>query len=150
MFKSIFYNYIPFALYISYTCVFSAFEMCTRFVLCFIWEQRKIQMICTQCKYKNIRYSPRKVLLFPFFRAFTVRSLALSAPLRSRSPFTKRSLCVHLSFSPFSFIFIGNSKIKGSVFAIHSKIIKEPVRKGWRKLILLIKHNFNKNLIRKI
>lgn len=71
--------------------------------------------------------SPRNVLLSQFFvrspyaySALTVRSLALSAPLCSRTPlttrlpcahfaFTKRSPCfyrsfsVHLSFSPFSF-----------------------------------------------
>lgn len=72
---------------------------------------------------------------FPFFRAFTVRSP-----------------CVHKTFSvrSFSFIIILNSWMKGPVFAIHCKIIEEPVRKGWGKLILLITHHFHRNLIGKI
>lgn len=102
--------------------------------------------------------------------ALTVRSLALPAPLRSRFPFTKHSPCshcaftkrspcihrsfsVHLLFSPISsFIFIPNSKMKGSVFASRNKVRKERMRKGERKLtcILQIKHHLNQNLIRKI
>lgn len=78
---------------------------------------------------------------------FNVRSLALSAPLRPCPPFTNRLPCIHcavtvrsycaqrsfsfyLSFSPFSFIFIWNSKVKGPVFASHCKMRKERVSKG--------------------
>lgn len=87
---------------------------------------------------------------FPFCRALTVRSLALSVPIRSRSLFKKRSLCVnrsfsgHSSFSPFSFIFKRNSKMKEWVFTSHSKMRKEPVHKRGRKLnIQCITHKKN-------
>lgn len=96
----------------------------------------------------------------PLFRAFTVRSqcahCAFIWALRS-APFALTVLSqsvhlgfiVHLAFTPFIlflFIFIRNSKIKGSVFASHSRMRKETVRKGGRKLILHIKHHFHKNL----
>lgn len=85
---------------------------------------------------------------FPFFGAFNVHSLALSAPLHSvradcsqsaHSAFTLRSHCVHhlfsihLSLSLLSFIFIRISKMKWSVFASHSKMSEEPVRKDEKK-----------------
>lgn len=97
--------------------------------------------------------------------ALTVCSLCfhlrlVSAPLRSCPSFTNRLPCIHcavtvrsycaqrsfsfyLSFSPFSFIFIQNSKVKGSVFASHSKMRKERVSKGWMKLRHQ-QHHFNK------
>lgn len=86
--------------------------------------------------------SPRNVLLSQFF----VRSscVHLRSPLRLRSPLTKGSPCVYRLFSVRSLIvqfvfihfYIRNSLIKGSVFASHRKKVKEPVRKGWRKLSL--------------
>lgn len=95
--------------------------------------------------------------------AHCVRSVALSAPLRSCPPFTNRLPCIHCAFtvrsycaqrsfsfyfpfSPFSFIFIRNSKVKGSVFASHSKMRKDRVSKGWMKLTHQ-QHHFNKNII---
>lgn len=94
---------------------------------------------------------------------FIVRSLALSAPLRSCQPFTNRLPCIHcvltvrsycaqrsfsfyLSFRSFSFIFIWNSKVKGPVFASHCKMRKERVSKGWMKLTHQ-QHHFNQSII---
>lgn len=88
----------------------------------------------------NIQSS--KCSAFPFFHAlscphssFTVRSLALSAPLRLRSPFTKRSLIVQSVL----FIFNWNSKVKGSVFASHNKNRRECVPKGERNIFYINK-----------
>lgn len=53
-----------------------------------------------------IQYSPWNLLLYHFpcvHRAVTVHSLAFPAPLRSRSPFTKRSPCAHFAFTLRSF-----------------------------------------------
>lgn len=131
---------------------------------------------CTHCTLSLLHFStmiqsPWNVLLFHFLSAhcaFTVHPIALSSLLCVRSQITKRSPCAHyaftkrsycthrlfsfhLSFSPFSFIFIRNSKVKGSVFASHNKVRKECMHKGRRKLMFTHqKHhisNENKNVI---
>lgn len=89
---------------------------------------------------------------FPLFsyvhRELTVRFPALFASLFSRSPFKKRSKCVH---------FVQRSLIVRSVFIhFHSEPQNEKIGlcksqqndKGGRKLILHSKHNFSKYSIR--
>lgn len=119
-------------------------------VYCLFWYgvRHNMEMPYMTLKLKKIYinswfYAVLETLYFPIFscvhRALTVRSQNV-----------QRSFSVHLSFIPFSFIFILNSWMKRPIFAIHCKIIKEPVRKGWGKLILLITHHFHRNLIGKI
>lgn len=135
------------------------------------WKSNHCTLYIISASFQHYDLKSLKRSTFPFLSAhcaFTVHPIALSSLLCVRSQITKRSPCAHyaftkrsycthrlfsfhLSFSPFSFIFIRNSKVKGSIFASHNKVRKECMHKGRRKLIFTHqKHhisNENKNVI---
>lgn len=102
--------------------------------------------------YHYLRLQSMKRSTYLFFRAFTctLRSaafgLTVHKALTAHSAFTKRSPFVLCSLIVQSSL-LSYSELKNERIGLcdsHQKI------KGWRKLISLIKHQFNKNIIRRI